>query len=386
MVSLLNSTCDSFHTLEYENSTILHVYHQEYFIKNLLWPLLIIFGIISNSCFLLVVAKIPYMHTVTNAYLSNLACSDLMYLVTIAIDEVVLYDRSSIPVDATIKGIAGCGILITFKVLSFMESPFLVSLVAFERYLAICFPIKHRLVKGPRRTLTIIIMSWLISFALAVSSIPLYAGEISTYCVRWPGNEQFQNRPQKINICSPVRGIPVTKYIPLLWIIVAAVITVFNITMYVGIMRKLRKRAQDYLNKHQSSNHADQARQQVANMLIMNGTLFFLCWAYNSIQLLEMTMFSLGNKQLFPSSSDSIRQWLYSGVFLLNASVNPIVYNVTNTRYRNAFKQLFTCLQNGSGTNEEHTVNVSTTIWNLAILFRWNIDWDSFNTNFHHNF
>ena len=340
-MNITTNSCDVF--LNLTNSTIpsyLQHSHREQLIANFLWPFFLTFGLLTNLTFIVVVAKIPYMQNVTNAYLCNLAIADLVYLISKGIDTLLQYNWSSIPEDDTGKGLVGCRVLTFISVLCFMESIILVTLVTFERFVGICFPLFYRLVKGPKRTSTLIFASWIISLLLAASSIPTLAGDIITYCIDWP-TPNYQNHPYQFRLCTAADsrfGI----FPPILWIMVWLSMVIFNITMYIGILKTLRKRANNIIHRQRKVNTAEEERRQVVNMLIINGVIFWICWAFNAARTLELVLPRFGKENIFSDDNVYIRNWLYSAVFAFNACVNPIVYNVTNKRYRNAFKQCYT--------------------------------------------
>ena len=336
-----NSICDVL--LDLTNSAFpsyLQHSHREQIIANVLWSFFLTFGLLTNATFIVVVAKIPYMQNVTNAYLCNLAISDLVYLISTGADALLQYNWSTIPGDDTGKGLMGCRVLTILSVLCFMESTILVTLVTFERFVAIRFPLSYRHVKGPKRTSTLIFISWIVSLLLAVSALPVLAGDIIRYCVHWPKDPVYQNHQHQFQFCTAVKDSAVNTFPPILWILVWLSLVIFNITMYIGITRTLKKRANSNIHSQRIVNTAEEESRQVVNMLIVNGLIFWLCWAFNAGRLIETVVPNLGGDNIFDESA-KIRNWLYSAIFALNACVNPIVYNVTNRRYRNAFKQCF---------------------------------------------
>ena len=211
----MNTTTNSCDVLlDLTNSSVpshLQHSHREQIIANVLWSFFLTFGLITNATFIVVVAKISYMQNVTNAYLCNLAISDLVYLISTGTDALLQYNWSTIPRDDSGKGLMGCRVLIILSVLCFMESTFLVTLVTFERFVAIRFPLFYRHVKGPRRTFTLIFISWTASLLLAVSALPVFAGDIESYCIQWPKDPEYRNHPYKFQVCTPRKEFSIRK-------------------------------------------------------------------------------------------------------------------------------------------------------------------------------
>ena len=84
-------------------------------------------------------------------------------------------------------------------------------------------------------------------------------------------------------------------------------------------------------------------RNDIAKMLVVNGTVFFL----------------LSFPVLLPGTTDSVQRisgnvwlsyhqlnqmlWVGRCLLYLNSSINPIIFNIKSPRYRAAFRQAFGC-------------------------------------------
>ena len=349
--SILNTTCFAFSdTIDLTNTeTPMDLQHnpQEQLMVNLLWSTMLTFGFISNVSFLFVVAKVPFMHTITNVYLGNLAVADLLYLLSSIGDELLRYNWSLLPGDDTHKGLLGCVIIGGIGVLCYLESALLISLVSLERYLAICFPLKHRFVNGPRRTVKLVLISWLFSFFLMMTYLLLYSGSITTYCVIWPDEPRYLDYPSTVNFCAAHDSLSHIAQMAffVFWNVMWLVVMVFNIFMYVGIMKRLKQREKGevFRDSHDSAqrNAAKNVRNQVGIMLVVNGSVFFSSWGFNAIRIVTAVLYHSGGTPLISPKANFILDLTCKVVFALNASVNPLVYNVTNSRYREAFRRTF---------------------------------------------
>ena len=69
-------------------------------------PIIFCVGLLGNSAFIFVVARLPSMGTTTNFYLINLAISDTM--VPVCLDRLQIYLTCGVPTDAVLLGKAGC--------------------------------------------------------------------------------------------------------------------------------------------------------------------------------------------------------------------------------------------------------------------------------------
>ena len=75
----------------------------------------------------------------------------------------------------------------------FFSSIGTVTLVSAERFLAICHPFKHRLMRGTKRTNLLICLTWTVAFS---STLLMYSvTEALTICVIWPNHSFYNDFP-----------------------------------------------------------------------------------------------------------------------------------------------------------------------------------------------
>ena len=132
---------------------------REWMLYQIIWPCFIVFGICTNVSFVWTVIKTPALHTTTYRYLVNLAISDLLFLMVFYIPQIIEDHESPLERNQ---------ILQTFIYVFLGCSCLTVTLVSLERFLAICHPIKHHLIKGTRRTNKFICIVWCISLCLTL--------------------------------------------------------------------------------------------------------------------------------------------------------------------------------------------------------------------------
>ena len=118
----------------------------------------------------------------------------------------------------------------------------------------------------------------------------------------------------------------------------AAVIV--NLVLYSLVVFKLRKRQIGESNVNHSVDN-------VIKMVLANSLIFFICLIPLQIVNLNDLIHILFNGDPFISvEASSVLRWLGRATILLNSSINPLVYSMTNPRYRKAFFDAFNFRQN----------------------------------------
>ena len=128
-------------------------------------PTIALVGITLNVVFLAIVVFEKSMRTVTNVYLTNLAVSDLLYLLVQTLVSFITYFKTNMKTNYILFGPASCIVTLGLFHLTFHFSLFVVSLLNFERYLAVCHPLLHRRITSISRTKKMMFGCWGMAFA-----------------------------------------------------------------------------------------------------------------------------------------------------------------------------------------------------------------------------
>ncbi|XP_071790399.1 neuropeptides capa receptor-like [Asterias amurensis] len=311
-------------------------------IITIILPILMGLGIISNSTFLLIIFRIPKMRSDTNIILAHLAISDLLFLATSVLLYMWSYYTSIVIYNQPYKSSAGCVIHAGMTNTGYFAAILLVTLVSFERYLAMCHPMKHLKIRGRKRTNRLVAICWVVGIVISALTVPLWADYQTDMCLRWPENDTYQGFPSTMSFCSPLAPWIIHVVIPLLnlpW----TILMVANVFMFVGIVRALHNRVG--ANVVEDDQKAQQVRNQVAKMLVVNGIIFFIChipyrvfsfswWICYVAQIPNPLDLVFGN---------TLQKWLVALPQLINTCINPLIYGAMNSQYRLAFKQVFLC-------------------------------------------
>ena len=310
-------------------------------------PIIVAFGLLGNAALLFVVYRVQEMRTITNFYLSNLAVSDALLLVNGALGYIWGYFAQ--PIDyAPTSFPTGflCAMIGLCTYLCYFTSVFMVILVTFERYLAICHPVAHRLVKGKSFTARMTAGAWFMSLVMACVCLDVH--ETETICINWPDSNDFNGMPSDFIVCKLETKCswcwPALAVVDFAQFALAVIVSVL---MYGRIIYTLSARSDAFHSGKGSDKQTTvmmlRAKNQIARMLILNGTVFFLCLApFEVVNLYHFFNWWAGFK-LFGTEEKSLLLWLGRVAMLLNSAINPILYNVSNERYRKAFAEAFSC-------------------------------------------
>ncbi|XP_072046380.1 thyrotropin-releasing hormone receptor-like [Amphiura filiformis] len=305
-------------------------------------PILIAVGVLTNSAFIFTVYRVRSMRTITNAYLVNVAAVDLMFVAFGAGLYLSNYYSSPVRFDIIYKTWIGCVGSFGFVYVTYSTSLVLITLVAVERYCAICRPLQLRAVSGKGRTTKLIIASWLLGVLLAACVVPRYSGN-DIYCAIWPNNPTFASFPRVIKFC--VAGHPdIYIFSEALNVIPFALSMIGNLFMYTHIIITLGRRPslkQSDGKFDASAQQMNRVRNQVARLLIINGLMFFTTQAPFRVTSIHNMLAHNTGTGLFTKEAYGILLLITRCLVIINSCVNPIVYFLTSSLYRHAFYKAF---------------------------------------------
>ena len=313
----------------------------------IVFPVIVILGLqtnITNCAFLFTLAGVRQMRTITNFYLANLAFADLLYIIATAVNIFYRYTWSapfSLGEPWTSK--MGCAAIVLATYMSHDASIGLVTLVSLERFLAICFPLKHRMINTNSRTVKMVLATWLIALVFTALKMPSYTKHAS-YCFLWPEKWQ-QHFPTVVYFCTAVKRqfYDITAICEFAPFIIALIL---NTIVYALIIRRLSQRVVSDKGNDKTglTSEAQRTRNVVARMLVINGIAFFVCLApWQFINMYDFVLSHCVDCRALDESHVYILRWMGRCFNVLNSAMNPIIYCATNARYRHAFITAFSC-------------------------------------------
>ena len=222
--------------------------------------------------------------------------------------------------------------------------------ISVERFYAICRPLKVKIVCTFTGTAKIVSALWIIAASAVVPfSIITYTDEATFY------------DNSKVQVCRTHIRLPWQRIYVVLTIMTFFVVPLLVLlTLYTLICRQLVKQSGDpKTSSNPRTSLSLKLRRQVVIMLCIITSLFFLC-------LLPFKVVSLWT--IYAPRQEIERLGLegylnlinFSRVmYYINSAINPVVYNLISTRFRNYFKHSITC-----GRLEPPAVLSRVSTWN----------------------
>uniref|UniRef100_A0A4W5PWX3 Neuromedin U receptor 1 n=1 Tax=Hucho hucho TaxID=62062 RepID=A0A4W5PWX3_9TELE len=306
--------------------------------------IIFIVGLVGNMLTCTVIVRNKVMRTPTNYYLFSLAVSDLLVLVLGMPLE--LYEMwSNYPF---LFGAGGC----YFKTFLFetvcFASILIITALSVERYIAVIHPLKVKHVATRAHAKLVILMLWAMSMACAVPNTSLHG-------LAMLGTRFGRQFPESA-ICMMVKPrwmynliIQVTTLVFFL----LPMLTITGLYLRIGLQLRMERGMQGLgtgpsfgTDSHWSVHRQQQTarHRQVTKMLCVLVIVFGICWAPFHIDRL---MWSFINS--WTGHHHLVFEYVHivSGVFFyLSSAVNPILYSLMSTRFREMFQQVTCQIEN----------------------------------------
>ena len=328
----MNATCLT--TIDLSNATSLIPFvPYEWVSSKFILSCIFLIAFTGNTLFIWTVIKVSALHTATYIYLATLACSDFLMLIGLGINVTLNAFNSPLRFGTLLAIIPS---LITS--ILFQWSLSLVTLVSFERYLAICRPLKHHVLKGTKRTLKLITITILFNLPIFCVIVSPFL-KSSFICYIWPSDDRFNDHPRRLLVSAYTSATMqlYSRVTNIFYVVFYLACLLINNYMYVQILLTLRRRQRN--KSLQISAEFEQNIRQIAVMVIANGLAFFLISAVACAFYLY-TLLSLFETNFFTEYQQVIFYQVRDFSIALNAFVNPMIYFVLNQRYRHALKML----------------------------------------------
>ena len=307
-------------------------------------PIIACFGLTFNFAFLFVVYRVSRMRTYTNLFLVQLSICDFSTLIFDTVRYLWIYIRSS-GYDIQQGTSAGCTIFNFLFYFTYYVGVNFICLVAVERFIAICKPLKYRQIKGNFYATSASSACWILGFLLSVAA--LVPQDVVTICAKIPTDVSTTSSPANFTwivfrSCQP----SCLKCFHALYIadtVQFLLVFAVNVVMYIAIIRKLRKRSGERRGMAGSDLLASRVSRDVARMLIINGCAFFLLLGPYEIWNVILLIQDYTGVLIVSEGFLYWLSWLSRLCAPINFSINPLIYGCSNKHYQKAFVEVFGC-------------------------------------------
>ncbi|KAM3836067.1 neuropeptide Y receptor type 1-like [Diretmus argenteus] len=281
-------------------------------------------GLVGNSCLVFVITRQKEMHNVTNIFIANLSCSDILMCI-VCLPVTIIYTL----MDHWILGEALCKLTPFIQCISVTVSIFSLVLIAMERYQLIIHPTGWKPVVG--QSYLAVAVTWVVACLISLPflsfsvltdqpfqnlSIPLSFSDHVVCVEEWPSNN---------NRLAYTTSLLVFQYfLPFVLIMVC----------YLRIFLRLRKRKDMVERARDCSHQKTKGSKRINAMLGSIVVVFALCW-------LPLNVFNAvfdWNHEAIPSCQHDV---IFSACHLTamaSACVNPIIYGFLNNNFQKQLK------------------------------------------------
>ena len=313
-------------------------------------PVVFVIGGFGNIAFFLLIARVKTMRTTINFYLANLAAADLLLLSHETLGNSWRYISFKYVKSESFHTNFGCGMFSFGLHVASLSSIMLITLIGFDRYFAICYPIKYRITKNKEQVSYILsFLTWIISAVFSLFR-SLASARLENECILWPSREKYQYFPGIVRHCRPIH--PFFQREILEHIVHSApffVAFVMNSIINIKIIQRLR-RPPPGENGNQKN---QQIKCRITWMLLANSVIFFCSLAPFHLFLVSERLLNL---------SHSKQRYTRNNIFvfvMINSAINPILYGVASPSYRRGYLKAFGIGRNFPETERTQSIQLS---------------------------
>ncbi|ROJ13862.1 Neuromedin-U receptor 2 [Anabarilius grahami] len=292
--------------------------------------LIFIVGVLGNSLTCIVIARHRVMRTTTNYYLFSLAISDLLVLLLGLPLE--LYELwSNYPF---LFGVAGCYFKTCLFEMVCFASVLNVTALSAERYRAVVHPLHAKHVATHDHAKRVILVLWAVSLLCALPNTSLHGVDTlkPLFGLTFPDSRT----------CALVHDrwiYNLLVQVTALLFFILPMLTISVLYVLIGLqLHRERECFDSRIGINQDGVNQRARHRQVTKMLCALVIVFGICWAPFHI---DRVMWSYIDDWTEDSHYVFEYVHLLSGVFFyLSSVVNPILYNLMSSRFREMFREV----------------------------------------------
>ncbi|XP_014483952.1 PREDICTED: growth hormone secretagogue receptor type 1-like isoform X2 [Dinoponera quadriceps] len=333
-----NSALDGFSVIEPENATSA-LYMLPAYIRTtsmVACIIVMILGIVGNLMVPLVVLRGKDMRNSTNIFLVNLSVADLCVLVICT--PTVLIEVNSGP-QIWPLGEHMCKAVPFVELTVAHASVLTILAISFERYYAICEPLRAGYVCTKARATILCFLAW-VAAALCTSPM-IWVSQYREMRMVANGSAEEENQ---VAVCltqaDTVASVTFFLLLALLFFVAPFAILVVLYSFIVRHLVRDSSTASSTASKHTSDTYHTRAKRQVVFMLLTVVVSFFVC--LSPYRLFIFYIVVTPAERIAAVDSDTFFGLLNfcRVMFYLNSAGNPILYNLMSSKFRRGFLRL----------------------------------------------
>lgn len=302
-------------------------------------------GLIGNSCLVFVITWHKEMRNVTNIFIANLSCSDILMCI-VCLPVTIVYTLT----DRWIFGDALCRLTPFVQCISVSVSIFSLVLIAMERYQLIVHPTRWKPVVS--QSYLAVVITWIVGCLMSVPflsysvltlpfqnlSVPFPIGDHPVCMERWPSVQE--------------RRAYTTSLLIFQYVLPLALITI----CYLHIYLRLRRRKDTVARGRSAAQKKNNGSARINAILVSVVVVFALSW-------LPLNVFNTvfdWNHEAIPSCSHDIIFSFCHLAAMASTCVNPVIYGFLNSNFQKQLKSTLSRCRCWGVTERYESVPLST--------------------------
>lgn len=282
-------------------------------------------GLVGNTCLVLVILRQKELHNVTNIFIANLSCSDIL-MCLICLPSTITYTL----MDRWILGLALCKLTSFVQCLSVTVSIYTLVLITLERHQLIIHPTGWKPVLG--HSYLAVAVTWIMGCFVSLPFFSFtFVEDLTSHNLSIPTNPDahlvcIEDWPSELNRLAYTTSMLVFQYCLPLTLISVCYLRIF---LRLSQRRDIIERTRDA--RQRNAKHSKRINAMLASIV----ALFALCW-------LPLNVFNT----IFDWHHEALL-WCHNAVFsvchltaMASTCVNPIIYGFLNNNFQKELKSL----------------------------------------------
>ncbi|OCT67666.1 growth hormone secretagogue receptor type 1 [Xenopus laevis] len=284
---------------------------------------LFLLGITGNLITIIMFKRYRDMRSTVNMYLSSMAISDILIFLGLPSDLYRIWKYKPY-----IFGDFVCKFLVYLSESCTYCTILHITTVSIERYIAICFPLKAKIIITKRRVKIVIILLWIFALLTAGPILFLFGVENP------PGFQAEETKECKYTEQSAQNGLlHVMAWVSTIYFF----LPMFFLTFLYGLICRKLWRTRHGARGPPAANRGKYHKATI-KMLAVVVVSFMLCWLPFHTGRILFALAGVGEHVFF-----EVTQYfnlLSMVLFYLSASINPMLYNIMSKKYRSAMRRM----------------------------------------------